>query len=340
MSEYMIALDAMGGDHAPQAACEGAMLAVSEMKDVKIRLYGQKEEIEKWLTSRENIEIVDAREVIDPEGAPIMEVRSKRDSSMVRAAMDLKKGEVQAMVSAGSTGSVLACGAFHVGRIKGVERPALAPLIPGKDKPFLLIDSGANVDCQSKHLLQFGMMGSVYMERVMGVPNPTVGLVNIGVEEDKGSKLYKEAYGLMKRQGVYRFVGNVEAREIPMGQCDVAVADGFDGNLLLKYTEGLSSALFAVLKRGMMSSLRTKIGAMLLKPVFRGVKNMMNYEKHGGAPLLGVNGAMVKAHGSSSAQAFKNAVRQARTMLENHVPEEIRSGVERMSAQLEEGEEK
>ena len=332
MDRFVVGLDAMGGDNAPGAICEGAAKAVQSMEDVYLRVFGPEEKLRGLLPQSERIEIVDAREVIDPEEAPIMEMRKKKDSSMVRCALELKEGKCQAMVSAGSTGAVLACGAFHVGRIPGIERPALAVVFPGRDKPFLLIDCGANVDCQSQHLVQFGVMGSAYMEKLVGVPKPTVGLVNIGVEADKGSRMYREAYEKMKAQKVYRFVGNVEAREIPMGACDVAVADGFDGNLILKYTEGLSSALFSVIRRNLKGgSILRQLGGLLVKPAYKNVKNSLDYEKYGGAPLLGVNGAIVKAHGSSGSEAVMNAIRQARSMIREDVTGLIRQGVEQMS---------
>ncbi|MBQ8954365.1 MAG: phosphate acyltransferase PlsX, partial [Clostridia bacterium] len=221
---------------------------------------------------------------------------------------------------------------LRVGRIRGIDRPALAPVLPGRNHPFLLIDSGANVDCQPEFLNQFGLMGAIYMDKVEGVKDPGVGLVNIGAEEEKGNQQAKAAFALMKAQRAYRFTGNLEARDVPSGDTAVAVCDGFVGNVILKYTEGLASALTGMLKDSIMAGgLRGKLGGLLLKPAMRAFKNRMNYEEHGGAPLLGVNGAMVKAHGSSSPLAFKNAIRQARLMVEKDVTGTIRAELEKLA---------
>ncbi len=220
---------------------------------------------------------------------------------------------------------------LRIGRIPGIERPALAPVIPGAKKPFLLIDAGANVDCQPKYLEQFGLMGSVYMRSVMGVRNPAVGLVNIGAEAEKGNKLTKETYQLMSRQTSYRFAGNAEARDIPSGDFDVVVADGFDGNIILKYTEGIVGAMMGMLKSYLSTSKVSKVGAALARPAFRKFKRSMDYNAYGGAPLLGVEGAVVKAHGSSGEQAIMNALRQAREMLVGDVTGKIREGLSGLS---------
>lgn len=327
MAEYVVAVDAMGGDNAPGEIIKGCLMAVQEMKDVRILLIGTPETVEKAVSGAERIEFVPATEIIDPHEAPLLAVRRKHDSSMVKCALAVKEGRAQAMVSAGSTGAVLACGILRIGRIQGIDRPALAPVLPGMKKPFLLIDAGANVDCQPEHLRQFGLMGSVYMEKVLGVKEPSVMLANIGEEPEKGSRLYKEAHQLMASQTAYRFAGNIEGREIPTGAADVVVADGFDGNLLLKYTEGMAGALTGMLKAEMLSSTRTKLGALLVKPALRAFKKRLDYEQYGGAPLLGVAGAVVKAHGSSNATAVMNAVRQARRMLEGDVVGLIAQGV-------------
>ena len=335
MAEWIMAVDAMGGDNAPGAVCEGAVLALREMPDIRVKLFGREEEIRACLPEHQDVadrlEVVDARDVIDMHEAPMMAVRRKTESSMVKAMLALKNGEADAFVSAGSTGAVLAGGMTRVGRIRGIERPAIATVVPGSRRPFILVDSGANVDCQPGYLVQFGMMGAVYMEKVMGAKDVSVGLVNIGVEDTKGNAMSKEAYRLMREQEVFSFAGNIEAREVPTGDVQVIACDGFDGNLLLKYTEGLSSALFSMIKRGLTSGARAKIGALLVKPVFKNIKGSMDYEKYGGAPLLGVNGAIIKAHGSSGGEAIMNAVRQARDMLKKDVPGQIRAGVEKMS---------
>ena len=332
MIKYTIAVDAMGGDNAPDAIVAGAVQAVREYKDIKVLLAGPEARIKSLIADAQDvadrIEILPADEVITMEEAPMLAVRKKVNSSMVQAMLAVREKRAGAVVSAGSTGAVLACGMLRIGRIRGIERPALAPVIPGAKKPFLLIDSGANVDCQPKYLNQFGLMGSVYMRSVMGIEDPQVGLVNIGAEEEKGNKLTKETYQLMKAQKSYHFVGNAEARDIPGGDFDVVVADGFDGNIILKYTEGIVKALLSMLKEGLMSSTVTKIGAALSKPAFRDLKRKLDYNAYGGAPMLGVEGAVVKAHGSSGDEAIKNAIRQAREMLAGNVVEKIREGLE------------
>jgi glycerol-3-phosphate acyltransferase PlsX len=327
MAEYVVAVDAMGGDNAPDEIVKGCIQATERMSDVRIVLTGTSEKVEPLLKGAKRIEFLAASEVIDPHEAPLLAVRRKADASMVKAALLVKERKAQAMVSAGSTGAVLACGILRIGRIPGIDRPALAPVLPGRKKPFLLIDCGANVDCQPEYLKQFGLMGSVYMEKVLGVSSPLVCLANIGAEPEKGSRLYKEAHEMMRAQAAYRFGGNIEARDIPEGEADVVVADGFDGNLLLKYTEGMAMSLSKVLKEEMLKSFRTKLGAILSKPALRAFKGRLDYEQHGGAPLLGIEGAVVKAHGSSNALAIMNAVRQARQMVAGDVAGLIARGV-------------
>lgn len=339
MEKYVIALDAMGGDNAPNAIVNGAIAALRQFSDIRILLAGPKDRLEKLIATAEDvrsrIEILEADEVIGMDESPMIAVRKKVNSSMVQAMLAVREKRAGAVVSAGSTGALLACGMLRLGRIKGVERPALAPVLPGVKNGWLLIDSGANVDCQPKYLAQFGLMGSVYMKSVMGVENPRVGLVNIGAEEEKGNKLTKDTYQLMKQQTSYNFVGNCEAREIPTGDFDVVVADGFAGNLILKYTEGLASAMMSLLKADLMSSTRTKVGAALSKPGFRKFKSRLDYNTQGGAPLLGVDGAVVKAHGSSGDEAIKNAIRQARIMLEGEVVDKIREGLKGLGEEQE-----
>lgn len=335
MINYIIAVDAMGGDNAPNAIVAGVIAALRKFTDIKILLAGPRDKMEELIKDaqdvRDRIEILPADEVITMEEAPMMAVRRKVNSSLVQAMMAVREKRAGAVVSAGSTGAVLAGGMLRIGRIRGIERPALAPVIPGAKKPFLLIDSGANVDCQPKYLVQFGLMGSVYMKSVMGIEDPAVGLVNIGAEEEKGNKLTKDTYQLMKAQTSYRFVGNAEARDIPIGDFDVVVADGFDGNIILKYTEGIAKALTGMLKECMYSSTRTKLGALLAKPAFKMFKSKMDYNAYGGAPMLGVEGAVVKAHGSSGEVAIMNAIRQAREMLAGDVVGKIREGLSGLS---------
>jgi glycerol-3-phosphate acyltransferase PlsX len=331
LANYRIALDAMGGDNAPSAVVEGAKLARQAFSDVRILLYGPEEVLKPLVEGEDGIEVVHAPDVIGMHDAPMLAVRKMTESSMVKAVMAVRAGEADAVVSAGSTGALLAGGMLRIGRISGIERPALAPVIPGRKKPFLLIDCGANVDCQPKYLQQFGLMGSVYMESVLGVKDPEVGLVNIGSEAEKGDRLTKEAFELMSAQTSYRFVGNAEARDVPNGDFDVVVADGFVGNVILKITEGVAKLILGMLKDSVRTSRRTKVGALLMKPALYRLRDSMDYTSYGGAPLLGVNGAVVKAHGSSDAKAILNAVRQARGMLEGNVVGKIRDGLRGLS---------
>jgi glycerol-3-phosphate acyltransferase PlsX len=328
--EYIIAVDAMGGDDAPASVIEGAKAALDAYPDIALRVYGPKELL-RDLEGVERLTVCDAPEVITMHDSPMLAVRSKANSSLVQAMLAVRSGEAGAVVSAGSTGAVLAGGMFRLGRIEGIDRPALTVVLPGRKKPYLLLDCGANVDCQASYLNQFGLMGSVYMQKVLHVESPEVCLLNIGTEAEKGNRLVKEAHQLMMQQNVYRFAGNIEARDTPEGLCDVVVADGFDGNLMLKHNEGLARALMGMLKDEMMASPRCKLGALLLKPAFRAFKLKMSYQEYGGAPLLGVKGSVIKAHGSSDATAIKNAIRQARIMLEGDVAKRIAQGVAALS---------
>ena len=331
MSEYTIALDAMGGDQAPDAIVAGAIAALRRFEDIRVILAGPQSRLEALIAEagdvRDRMEILPADDVIQMDESPMLAVRQKVNSSMVQAMLAVREGRAGAVVSAGNTGALLAGGMLRIGRIPGIERPALAPVIPGVKKPFLLIDAGANVDCQPRYLVQFGLMGSVYMHSVMDVERPAVGLVNIGAEAEKGNKLTKETYQLMQAQSSYYFAGNAEARDIPIGDFDVVVADGFDGNIILKYTEGLASAMMGMLMGNLNASKVTQLGAALSRPAFRKFKRSMDYNAYGGAPLLGVEGAVIKAHGASGKTAIMNAVRQARTMLAGDVAGKIREGL-------------
>ncbi len=344
MSEYMIALDAMGGDNAPQATCAGAVEALRENSRIRIRLYGREDVIKANLGDYSDVasrlDIIHTTEEISMEDAPMLAVRRKTDSSLVRAAMDVREGTAQALVSAGSTGAGMACGILRIGRIQGVERPALGVLYPGVEKTFLILDSGANVDCQPKYLSEFGLMGAAFMSPVTGISDPEVRLLNNGAEETKGSKLYKEAHQMMKEQKAYRFTGNIESRDVPFGKCDVVVCDGFDGNILIKLTEGIASAMFGLLKQSLMATTAGKIGGMLIKPSLKGFKKHFDSEEVGGAPLLGVSAPVVKAHGSSHATAIKNAVFQAFNMIKGDVCGKIAQGMEKITASSAEAEER
>jgi glycerol-3-phosphate acyltransferase PlsX len=331
-----IAVDAMGGDNAPGAVVEGCIQALRERADISVILAGQSQAIEPLLAGagdvRARIEILEAPDVITMHEAPVMAVRRKPNSSMVKALDAVKSGDAQACVSAGSTGALLAGGMFRVGRIRGIERPALASIIPSTNKPYILLDCGANADCRPEYLVQFAMMGSIYMEKVKGYSNPRVALVNIGSESEKGNELSKATYPLLEQSGL-NFTGNIEPRDIPAGAADVVVADGFTGNVVLKLTEGLASMLLGMIKTELMSSTVTKVGAALSKPAFRKVKKRMDYTEEGGAPLLGVKGAVIKAHGSSNATAIKNALFQAARMIDGDIVNIIETQVGKISAQ-------
>lgn len=319
MSKTIIALDCMGGDNAPGEIVKGAVLAANENKDMLIKLVGREDDIKKELEkypSSDKLEIVDAKEVIETGEPPVAAIRKKKDSSLVKCMYMVKKGEADAMVSAGSTGANLVGGHVIIGRIKGVERPPLAPLIPTKTGFSLLIDCGANVDARPSHLLQFAKMGSVYMENVVGVKNPKVALVNIGAEEEKGNALVKETYPLLKEMEGINFIGNIEARDIPNGDADVIVCDAFVGNVILKLYEGVASVLIDKIKVSMMNSIKTKIGALLIKKDLKKTLKGFSLEEHGGAPLLGLNGLLVKTHGSSKAIEIKNSILQCITFNE------------------------
>lgn len=319
MSKTIIALDCMGGDNAPGEIVKGAVLAANENKDMLIKLVGREDDIKKELEkypSSDKLEIVDAKEVIETGEPPVAAIRKKKDSSLVKCMYMVKKGEADAMVSAGSTGANLVGGHVIIGRIKGVERPPLAPLIPTKTGFSLLIDCGANVDARPAHLLQFAKMGSVYMENVVGIKNPKVALVNIGAEEEKGNALVKETYPLLKEMEGINFIGNIEARDIPNGDADVIVCDAFVGNVILKLYEGVASVLIDKIKGSMMNSIKTKIGALLIKKDLKKTLKGFSLEEHGGAPLLGLNGLLVKTHGSSKAIEIKNSILQCITFNE------------------------
>ena len=315
MSEWIrVAVDAMGGDNAPVETVKGAVEAVNESGKIQVYLVGKQDVLEKELAGytymKEQIVVVHASEIIETAEPPVMAIRKKKDSSLVKALNLVKDGTCDAFVSAGSTGATLVGGQVIVGRIKGVERPPLAPLIPTATGCSLLIDCGANVDARPSHLVQFAKMGSVYMEYVMGVKHPKVGIVNIGAEEEKGNALVKETFPLLKNCSGINFIGSVEARDIPAGAADVIVCEAFVGNVILKTYEGVGLTLISKVKEGMMSTLRSKIGALLVKPALKNTLKAFDLEQYGGAPLLGLKGLVVKTHGSSKANEIKNSILQ------------------------------
>lgn len=326
-----VAVDAMGGDNAPVEVIKGAVLAVNEDERIHAVLVGKEDVIQKELKQytydKERISVVHAEEVITNEEAPVMAVRRKKDSSVVKAMTLVKNNEADAFVSAGSTGAVLVGAQLIVGRLPGVERPPLAPLLPTAKGVSLLIDCGANVDARPSHLVQFAKMGSVYMENVVGIKNPRVAIVNIGAEEEKGNALVKETFPLLKNCNEINFIGSIEAREIPSGYADVIVCEAFVGNVILKLYEGLASTLLGKVKQGMMSSLRSKIGALLVKPALKETLKSMDTSDHGGAPMLGLKGLVVKSHGNSESGEIKNSILQCISFKEQNINEKIKNSI-------------
>lgn len=322
-----VAVDAMGGDHAPYEIVKGAVEAVNERKDIKVLLTGRQEQIEdelkKYTFSADQMEIVNATEVIETGEPPVNAIRKKKDSSIVVGMNLVKNGRADGFVSAGSSGAILVGGQVIVGRLKGVERPPLAPLIPTEKGVSLLIDCGANVDARPSHLVQFARMGSVYMERVMGIKNPRVAIVNIGAEEEKGNALVKETFPLLKECRDIHFTGSIEAREIPHGGADVIVCEAFVGNVILKLYEGVGATMLSVVKKGLMSSVRSKIGAVLIKPALKASMKSFDASQYGGAPLLGLKGLVVKTHGSAKAIEVKHSIIQCISFKEQAINDKI-----------------
>lgn len=313
-----IAIDAMGGDRAPGINVEGALLAAREWDDVELILVGDETVLRPLIgNAAPRIRIHHASETILPDDEPAKAVRRKKDASMVVAGRLVKEGQADAMISAGNTGALMATGLLVVGRIPGIERPALAPMIPTMDGVGVLaLDIGANMDATAEELLQYAIMGSIYRSKVHGLKEPRVGLLNVGTEAMKGNELTKKAYPLLSEAPI-RFVGNVESRDVLTGVCDVLVCDGFVGNILLKTLEGTAGAIFTALKAEFTRNLWSKLAAAVLKPGLSQFKKKLDYTEHGGAPMLGVTGLVLKSHGSSDANAIKNAVRQARIALQN-----------------------
>lgn len=326
-----VAVDAMGGDNAPGEIISGAVMAVNQRSDIKVLLIGQEKtvsnELKKHTYNTEQIEVIHASEVIATDEPPVHAIRKKKDSSIVVGMNMVRHGEADAIVSAGSSGAILVGGQVIVGRIKGVERPPLAPLIPTETGVSLLIDCGANVDARPSHLVQFAKMGSIYMEHIMGIKNPRVAIVNIGAEEEKGNALVKETFPLLKECKDINFTGSIEAREIPHGAADVIVSEAFVGNVILKLYEGVGATLISKVKAGMMTSLRSKIGALLVKPALKETLKSFDASQYGGAPLLGLNGLVVKTHGSSKGIEVCNSIIQCVTFKEQGINEKIKNSL-------------
>lgn len=321
-----IAVDAMGGDYAPEAIVKGVMLARDEFKDIEFQLYGKEAEIKKYLTDDRNITIIHTDEKINSEDEPVKAIRRKKQASMVLAAQAVKEGRADAVLSAGNTGALLAAGLFVVGRIKGIDRPGLMSTLPviGKDGCFDMLDLGANADNKPEHLVKYAILGSYYAENVRKVAQPKVALLNNGTEDSKGNELTKKAFELLKATPEINFIGNIEAREILEGRADVVVTDGFTGNAVLKSIEGTALSMMKLLKHAILDSgVKGKMGALLLKDGLKDLKNQMDYSKHGGAVLFGLKAPVIKAHGSSKEEAVYATIKQIHTMLESRVVEKL-----------------
>jgi phosphate acyltransferase len=331
-----LAIDAMGGDNAPKEIVLGAMEAVKQLPNVEITLVGDEAQIREHLTSEERIHILHADEVISGDDEPVRAVRRKKNSSMVLMAQEVKEGRADACISAGNTGALMAAGLFVVGRIKGIERPALSPTLPTIDgQGFVMLDVGANVDAKPEHLYQYAVMGSVYAEKVRNIPSPRVGLLNVGTEDKKGNDLAKQTFTLLQNSNL-NFIGNIEARDLMNGVADVVVTDGFTGNVTLKTMEGTALAMFSILKTELTSSLKSKLAAGVLKPQFKSIKKRMDYSEHGGASLFGLNAPVIKAHGSSTAKTVYHTIRQAHDMVNQQVSTIIRETIEKEGLHVEE----
>lgn len=332
MSETVrVAVDAMGGDNAPGEIVKGAVEAVQAEKDIKVFLVGRQDavnaELAKYTYDKEKIEVVHAEEVIEMAEPPVNAIRKKKQSSLVIGMNMIKHQEADAIVTAGSTGATLVGGQVLVGRIKGIERPPLAPLVPTEKGVSLLIDCGANVDARPSHLVQFAQIGFIYMENIVGIKNPRVAILNIGAEEEKGNQLVKETFPLLKECPGINFIGSIEAREIPHGGADVIVCEAFAGNIVLKLYEGVAATLLSKVKEGLMSSLRSKIGALLIKPALKQTLKSFDASQYGGAPLLGLNGLVVKTHGSAKAIDVKNSILQCVTFKQQDINGKIKEHI-------------
>ena len=325
---FKIAIDAMGGDGGPKVVLEGVLKAVEQMDHVSFVLFGHQEHVDVSLLNHPRIQFIHTEEIVTGEDEPSKVIRRKKNSSMIQMAQYVKEEKADAGISAGNTGALMAAGIFIVGRIKGIERPALAPTMPTVDgNGFLLLDVGANIEAKVEHLVQYAQMGALYCEKVRGIQNPRVGLVNIGTESHKGTSLYQETFQRLSTSNL-NFVGNIEARDLLFGVADVCVTDGFSGNQILKSTEGTALALFKVIKQELMSSTISKMGAFLLKSKFQAIKDKMDYTEYGGAALFGLNAPIIKAHGSSDGTAFFHAIRQGLFMLENQMVKQIKKSYE------------
>ncbi len=331
MSNIIIAVDAMGGDNAPFEIVKGCVRASNENKNIKILLVGREkdvcQELDKYTYDKSKIEIINAEEVISTDEIPTSAIKNKKNSSMVVGLNLVKSGEASAFISAGNTGALLTGAVTIIKRIKGVERPALGTLMPMENgRSALLIDAGANVDAKPSFLVQFAKMGSIYMENVLGIKNPTVGLINIGAEKEKGNSLTKEAYELLEQADI-NFAGNIEARDLFLGKVDIMVCDAFVGNVILKFAEGFVKSIMRIIKTELLSGILSKIGALLSVGAFKKLKNHFDYSKVGGAPFIGLSGLVVKAHGNSAENDIVGAVNQCIKFIENDIVNKIQEKI-------------
>ena len=330
----IIAVDAMGGDNAPEAVVKGALKAVNSFDDITLKLVGKEDLISNYLGdqsyNQERLQVINATEEITMEDSPAKAIRKKKDSSIVVASELVKKGDAEALIAAGSTGAAMSAGVLKVGRLKGIKRPAISTLFPTEHKPTLILDAGANANAEPEYLQQFALMGQIYAKKILNRDNPKIGLMNVGEEKGKGSKLANEAFELIDNdKRIDNFAGNIEGRDIFTGEYDVIVTDGFTGNVILKTTEGLAEFMFSLLKDALTSDLKSKLGAFLVKDNLKKMKNKVDYREYGGAPLLGLNGIVIIGHGSSDATAFFNAIRVARDTIKEQVVAEIASEIAR-----------
>lgn len=331
-----IAIDAMGGDKAPQVVVEGAMQAIQDKASLEITLVGDEEKIRPYLTNEERINILHTDEMIEADDEPTRAVRRKKNASLVLMAKEVKEGRADACISAGNTGALVVAGLFGVGRIKGIERPALAPTLPTNDKQgFLLLDAGANVEATAENLLQYGVMGSIYCEKVRKIDRPRVGLLNVGTEDGKGNKVSKQAFQLLSEASI-NFIGNVESRDLLDGVADVVVADGFSGNISLKAIEGTAMHVMKLLKNTLTSSLKTKLAAGLIRSDLMKLKEELDYPEYGGASLFGLTAPVIKSHGSSNDRAIYHTIMQACDMVEKQVVETIKTTLQEINITKEE----
>ncbi|MBO6158401.1 MAG: phosphate acyltransferase PlsX [Firmicutes bacterium] len=337
MESKKIVIDAMGGDYAPEAPVEGALLALEKDPSLNLVLTGTKEALDRCLQGKtydtNRLELFYATEVVEnEEHSPVDAIKKKKDSSMAVGLKMVRQKQADGFISAGNTGALLAGATLLTGRIKGVQRPALALILPTGETPTLLLDVGANMDPKPAWLVQFARMASIYYQKLYGVESPSVMLMNVGVEEGKGNQLAKEAYALLKQDSGINFKGNIEAREVMNAGANIVVTEAFSGNVFLKGVEGLAGYIFASMKKSLYSSLITKIGGLLIKPALMGLKNQLDPRSVGGTPLLGVNGAVIKAHGNSRAEAFVSAIKQCSRFIDTHVNETIEEAFSKSSA--------